>query len=133
MSGEARAFALHGARVVVRSVGTDDPFAPGPWVDLVIERRADTRPIGTIGVRVEPEEPTVELRIAVTVEARGAGYATEALATVVDHALTERAFVRVVAFVPSTDDRTQRLYERVGLRVVAADGDDLLYLRRADG
>lgn len=50
---------------------------------------------------------------------------------VVAHALAERGFVRVVAFAASTDERTQHLLERVGLRAVAADGDDLLYLRRA--
>ena len=132
MTDQPPALALDAARVVVRSTNPNDPFAPGPWADLVIERRADGHAIGSVGVRVEPEEATVEVRIEVTVKARGQGYGTEALATVVRHALVERRFVRVVAVVPAGDERAQRLYERVGLRVVATDGADLVYLRRTD-
>lgn len=132
MTDAPAAFVLHAARVSVRSTDALDPFVPGPWADLTVELRADTRAIGTVGVRVEPDEDTVEVRVALEVEARGQGYGTEAVGLVVEHALTERGFVRVVAFAPSDDERTQHLLERVGLRYLALDGDDLLYLRRAD-
>lgn len=118
-------------RLVVRHRGDDDPFTPGPWRDLAVEHRVELRTLGSLGVRVEPEEPTVEVRVVLDEPARGQGYATEALTAVVDHALGERGFVRVVSFAPSADDRSQRLLERAGLRAVAADGDDLVYLRRA--
>jgi len=118
-------------QLVVRHLADDDPFTPGPWRDLVVEHRVELRTLGSLGVRVEPDEPTVEVRVALDEPARGQGYATEALAAVVDHALVERGFVRVVAFAPSADERTQHLLARVGLRAVAADGDDLVYLRRA--
>ncbi|MFA5882797.1 MAG: GNAT family N-acetyltransferase [Acidimicrobiia bacterium] len=132
MSGAPLAFVLHATRVSVRGADTIDPFVPGPGIDLVVERRADTRAIGTVGVRVEPDEDTLEVSVALDVEARGQGYGTEALGLVVEHALVERGFVRVVAFARSDDERTQHLLERVGLRYVALDGDDLLYLCRAD-
>jgi len=119
------------ARVVVRQPAGDDPFTPGPWHDLVVEHRAETTELGFLGVRVEADEPTVEVRIALHEPARGQGYATEALGAVATHALADRGFVRVVAFVASGDERAQHLFERVGLRAVAADGDDLVYVRRA--
>ena len=117
-------------RIVVHHPGDDDPFRPGPWHDLVVERRVETTELGRLGVRVEAEEPTVEVRIALHQAHRGQGYATEALDAVAVHALTVRGLVRVVAFAPATDERAQRLLERVGLRAVAADGDDLVHLRR---
>lgn len=119
------------SRVVVRHRAGGDPFAPGPWHDLVVEHRVETTELGILGIRVEADEPTVEVRITLHEAARGQGYATEALGAVVTHALAERGYVRVVAFAASTDDRTQHLLERVGLNAVAVDGDDLVYLRRA--
>jgi RimJ/RimL family protein N-acetyltransferase len=118
-------------RLVVRHRGDDDPFTPGSWHDLAVEHRVELRTLGSLGIRVEPEEPTVEVRVVLDEAARGQGYATEALTAVVDHAFGERGLARVVAFAPSADERTQHLLERVGLRAIAADGDDLVYLRRA--
>ncbi len=78
-------------RLVVRHRGDEDPFTPGPWRDLAVEHRVERRTVGSLGVRVEPEEPTVEVRVVLD-EPAGQGYATEALTAVVDHALGERGF-----------------------------------------
>ena len=119
------------ARLVVHHAAHDDPFRdPGPWRDCVVVHGTDTSRLGWIGVRVEPDEPTVEVQIVIDEPARRQGYGAEALRAVVVQALSERAFVRVVAFAPSEDEAMQRVLYRAGLHPVAVDGDDLVYLAR---
>ena len=119
------------ARTLVRFPGPGNPFLPGPWSDLVVVHRAERSELGRVGVRVEPEEPTIEVRVTMHGHATRQGYGTEALDAVVTHALVARGFVRVVAFADAHDDPRRRLFARVGLLPVAADGDDLVYVRRA--
>lgn len=121
-------------RLVVHHPAGSDPFvAPGTWRDLSVVRGSDATEVGRIGVRVEPEEPTVEVAVTVHAAAAGQGYGSEALGAVVTHALTDRGLLRVVAFAAATDEPRRRLFARIGLLPVAADGDDLVYLRRGTG
>jgi RimJ/RimL family protein N-acetyltransferase len=124
---------LFTARLVLRTeVDPAARFRPGRRTLMTITRADTDEAIGEIDVRIEPEEPTAEISgVGLADHARGQGYATEALDAVVAHLLGARGFVRVVAFASSSDERAQRLLERVGLRAVAADGDDLVYLKRA--
>ena len=90
-----------------------------------------TTAVGTITVRIEPDEPTAVLELALDDPDPEQRAATEAVNTLAEELLGPRALHRVVVFVLATDERTQHRLEAADIRAVAADGDDLVYLRTA--
>ena len=125
-------------RLVIRREGdassavSSPVFGAGAWTWLAIAPRATPGPIGRLGVRVEPDEPTAEITVSLAVEVRRRGYGAEALAALVDHLLTGCGFVRVVAVTHQDDERVHRLLGRVGFDPVARDGDEVVFSRRGD-
>ena len=89
-----------------------------------------TTAVGTITVRIEPAEPTAVLELALEDPDPAQRAATAAVDALAAELLGPRALDRVVVFVPATDERTQRMLEGAEIRAVAADGDDLVYMRR---
>ena len=75
--------------------------------------------IGDFGVRVQADEPTVEIGVTFSSAAQGRGYATEALDAPVTHLLADRGMARAVAVTLEENTPTQRLLERAGFRAVA--------------
>ena len=89
-----------------------------------------TTAVGTITVRLEPEEPTAVLVLALDDPDPEQKAATAAVRALADELLGPRSLRRVVVFVVATDERTQRMLEAAEIRATAADGDELVYMRR---
>jgi hypothetical protein len=86
--------------------------------------------VGTITVRLEPDEPTAVLELALDDPDPEQRAATAAVNELASDLLGPRALHRVVVFVLAADERTQRMLEAAQIRAVAVDGDDLVYVRR---
>lgn len=89
-----------------------------------------TTAVGAITVRLESDEPTAVLVLALDDPDPEQQAATAAVGALVEELLGPRALHRVVVFVLATDERTQRMLEAAEIRAVATDGDDLVYMRR---
>ena len=63
----------------------------------------------------------------------GLGYASEAVAAVVDHVLERLGLARVVAFTLADNEAAQRVLEHAGLRYIGLDGDECIYYRAGAG
>jgi RimJ/RimL family protein N-acetyltransferase len=92
-------------------------------------RRADGHVIGDVGFMGPPDETgAVLLGCAITEDARGQGYATEALCVLLDWARGQSGLTCVLADTTRSNLASQRLLERVGLRRIGEDGELLYYM-----
>ena len=96
-----------------------------------MEEYVVTTDVGTITVRLEPDEPTAVLVLALEDPDPDQRAATRAVNALSEELLGPRALHRVVVLVLATDERTQRMLEAAEIRAVATDGNDLVYVRRA--
>jgi RimJ/RimL family protein N-acetyltransferase len=84
-------------------------------VHLLIRR--DDDPVGVVGLRpADGPDVTAELGIFLAPDHWGEGYGTEASRLVVDYAFAERRFHRVTARVFEGNDRSARIWEKLGFR-----------------
>jgi aminoglycoside 6'-N-acetyltransferase len=92
------------------------PDTPGQWFQFAIERREDGRLIGDIGLKAYLDEIPGTMEIGYTLDAAltGHGYATEAVAAVLDYALVARAKRAVQAWADRRHDRSLALLARLG-------------------
>ena len=112
------------ARLVIES------STPGhEWTRWTVTAATSGEPIGELGVRLEAEEPTAEIRVTVAAAVRGKGFGTEAVGRLVEHLLDGPDTARVVAVVAQADEHLHRLLGRAGLEPVALDGDDVIFSR----
>lgn len=136
MNGESLEWSLTTERLLIRQPPTDNAAPPrfghGTTTRLAIERRTPLDTVGDVRVRIETDEPTAELWVSLGTAFHGRGYATEALAVLVEHLLGELGFVRVIAVTHREHEPVQRLFGRVGFDPVAIDGDDVIWCRRGD-
>jgi RimJ/RimL family protein N-acetyltransferase len=92
-------------------------------------RRADDQVIGDVGFMGPPDATgAVSVGCAITKDARGQGYATEALSTVLEWARGQSGLTCVLADTTRSNLASQRLLERVGLHRVGEDGELLYYM-----
>jgi RimJ/RimL family protein N-acetyltransferase len=97
----------------------DSGASPGPYGVYQLVRSSDGLVIGDIGFHGPPDKDgavTVGYGLAPTM--RGHGYATEALRAVVHWALGRQEVVRVEADTTHANLPSQRVMERVGMRLV---------------
>jgi RimJ/RimL family protein N-acetyltransferase len=94
-----------------------------------IVRRADGRVIGDAGF-VGPPDATgaVSVGCAITEDACGQGYGTEALTALLGWAREQPGLTCVLADTTRSNIASQRLLERVGMRRVGEDGELLYYM-----
>ena len=88
---------------------------------LIVERVADGRPIGTVGWHLErygpnPESAALNFGIELVPEARGRGYGTEAQAQLVAYLFATTDTNRVEAGTDIDNVAEQRALEKAGLR-----------------
>ena len=94
-----------------------------------VVRRADDQVIGDVGFMGPPDATgAVHVGCAITEDARGQGYATEALSAVLDWARTQSGLTCVLADTTRANLASQRLLERVGLHRVGEDGELIYYM-----
>lgn len=87
----------------------------GFGLDLV-ELKADATPIGLCGLIKRDTLPDVDIGYAFLPQFRGAGYAVEAGAAVIEHARDTLALPRLAAIVSPDNHASIRVLEKLGLR-----------------
>ncbi|MEV5154794.1 GNAT family N-acetyltransferase [Streptomyces werraensis] len=105
-------------------------FVP-EWGMYVLVRREDDRAVGAMGFHGAPADGRVEIGYDLVVEARGNGYATEALRTLSAWALGQDAVHTVVAVVEETNVPSQKVVTRAGFTEVSRQDDRITYELRA--
>ena len=101
----------------------------GEFGTYQVIRRADGCVIGDIGFMGPPDETgAVTLGCAITEDARGQGYATEALSALLDWVRGQSGLTCVLADATRSNLASQRLLERVGLHRIGEDGELLYYM-----
>ena len=101
----------------------------GAFGTYQVIRRADDRVIGDIGFMGPPDATgAVSVGCAITEDAQGQGYATEALAAVLEWARRQSGLTCVLADTTRSNLASQRLLERAGLHRVGEDGELIYYL-----
>lgn len=122
------------AEAFVRDMHQGPMFELGDWTQLALATRTDPDElIGDVGVRLEADEPTAEIGFSLVPTRWGLGYASEAVAAVVDHVVERLGLARVVAFTLRDNEAAQRVLEHAGLRFIGVDGDECIYYRAAAG
>ncbi len=101
----------------------------GEFGSYQIVRRADGCVIGDIGFMGPPDETgAVSVGCAITEDARGQGYATEALVALLEWARGQSGLTCVLADTTRSNIASQRLLERAGMHRIGEDGELLYYM-----
>jgi len=101
----------------------------GQFGTYQVIRRTDGCVIGDVGFMGPPDDTgAVSLGCAIAEEARGKGYATEALTALFDWARRQSGLVCILADTTRSNVASQRLLERVGMRRIGEDGELLYYM-----
>jgi RimJ/RimL family protein N-acetyltransferase len=101
----------------------------GSFGTYQVIRRADDHVIGDVGFMGPPDATgAIHVGCAITEDARGQGYATEALSAVLDWARGQAGLTCVLADTTRSNLASRRLLERVGLHRVGEDGELLYYM-----
>jgi RimJ/RimL family protein N-acetyltransferase len=95
------------------------PGEPGGWVQLSVEQRDTGQLVGDVGLSPDETEPGV-IKVGYTMDPvfQGRGYATEAVAALVDYAFDSLGAERVRAFASAENLPSIRVAEKVGLRLM---------------
>ncbi len=101
------------------------------WGMYVLVRREDDRAVGAMGFHGAPADGRVEIGYDLVVEARGNGYATEALRTLSAWALEQDAVHTVVAVVEESNVPSQKVVTRAGFTEVSRQEGRITYELRA--
>jgi RimJ/RimL family protein N-acetyltransferase len=101
----------------------------GPFGTYQVVRRADNCVIGDVGFMGPPDATgAISVGCAITEDARGQGYATEALSALLEWARQQSGLTCVLADTTRSNLASQRLLERVGLHRVGEDGELIYYM-----
>lgn len=131
-----------GVRAEIEEMARRAPGEPGGWVQLSVEERATGRLAGDVGFSPADGEPGV-IKVGYTMAPafQGRGYATEAVAAVVDYVFEELGADVVRAYADADNVASHRVAEKVGMllveRIRERDADGVWFgvryeVRRAD-
>jgi RimJ/RimL family protein N-acetyltransferase len=104
---------LAAATELVQTFAAGDPQEPG-WFQYAIERAADHRLIGDVGVCLHDNAMQAELGFTIAPDEQGHGYATEAVGRIVDHLVGERGLRRLAAECDARNVASAALLRRLG-------------------
>lgn len=91
------------------------PDTPGEWYQFAVALKADDRLIGDVALRIGDNEPDeAEVGYSLASHAMGRGFASEAVAAILDYALVARGKSHVVAWADTRNVRSLALLERLG-------------------
>jgi aminoglycoside 6'-N-acetyltransferase len=95
------------------------PGGTGGWVQFTVETLADDQLVGDVGLRVAEDEPgVVMIGYTMAPAAQGRGYATEAVAALVEYAFGTLDADIARAYADAANAPSVRVGEKVGLAVV---------------
>jgi RimJ/RimL family protein N-acetyltransferase len=118
---------LLGAELTLAAAARKRPL--GVFGSYQLIRRADGRVIGDAGFLGPPDATgAVNVGCAIAEDARGQGYATEALAVLLDWARKQTGLTCVLADTTRSNLASQRLLERAGMVRVGEDGELIYYM-----
>lgn len=96
----------------------------GPWLAML---KADNKVIGDLGFKGAPDNKgAVEIGYGLLEEYRGKGYATEAVAALVDWAWKQNGIHKVKAETLVDNQESIRVLEKLGMRKVA-ESEEMVY------
>ena len=103
------------ARTFLAELAASHPDTPGEWFQFALARREDDRLIGDIGLKCMLDDQPGTMEVGYTLDSRetGHGYASEAVAAVLDYAFA-RGKTRVEAWADSRHERSLALLARLG-------------------
>lgn len=113
-------------------MSTRVPGEPGGWVQFTVEEREGGTIVGDVGFAVADGEPNV-IKVGYTIspEFQGAGFATEAIAALVDYAFDTLGAEAVRAHASAANAPSIRVAEKVGMHLIEKrayrDGDEVWY------
>jgi RimJ/RimL family protein N-acetyltransferase len=108
-----------GVRADIQEMAGRAPGEPGGWVQFTVEEQEGGRLVGDVGLSGAAGEPGV-LKIGYTIDPafQRRGYATEAVAALVDYAFGTLGAEVVRAYASADNTASIRVAERVGMRLV---------------
>jgi RimJ/RimL family protein N-acetyltransferase len=108
-----------GVRKEIEEMGDRLPGGPGGWVQFTVEGRADGSLVGDVGLSPADGEPGV-IKVGYTIDPRfqGRGYATEAVAALVEYAFGTLEAEVVRAYAGAENAPSIRVMEKVGMRLI---------------
>jgi RimJ/RimL family protein N-acetyltransferase len=127
MSGYPIEGTLVAAEAFLRTV--DAGVDPGPYGMYQLVRQSDSLVVGDIGFHAPPDSSgTVTVGYGLAAQARGQGYATEALQALIGWALAQPGVRGVEADTAHGNVASQRVMERAGMRLIGRN-DRLRFYR----
>lgn len=107
---------LDETRAMYADMESREPGGQPGWHQFVVEDRESTI-VGDIGVNFESPLPRqVEIGYSLHPDHWGRGYASEALAALLDHLFASRDLHRAIAITGAENHRSRTLLERLGFR-----------------
>ncbi|MEX2439629.1 MAG: GNAT family N-acetyltransferase [Actinomycetota bacterium] len=109
---------LEGVQASIGEMAELVPGEPG-WVQFSVEERGSGTLIGDVGLSPAEDEPgVVKLGYTMAPSAQGKGYATEAVAALVDYAFDTLGADVVRAYASAENLPSHRVAEKAGLRLI---------------
>jgi RimJ/RimL family protein N-acetyltransferase len=108
-------FALAEASSLIAELAAGDPGEPG-WFQWAIERIDEPGIVGDLGVNLLDDEQQAAIGYTMDPAFQGRGYATEAVARMLEHLFAEKGLHRVSAECDTRNDASVRLLEHLGFR-----------------
>jgi RimJ/RimL family protein N-acetyltransferase len=108
-------FALADASALIAELAAGDPEEPG-WFQWAIERIDEPGIVGDLGVNLLEDEQQAAIGYTMAPAFQGRGYATEAVARMLDHLFLEQGLHRVSAECDTRNDASMGVLEHLGFR-----------------
>jgi RimJ/RimL family protein N-acetyltransferase len=105
------------AKVLIREMGSARIGVPGEWFGFATESNETGMLIGDCALRVDEHEPyRAEVGFTLARESQGRGFASEAVARVLDYAFGALGLHRIIAIADCRNAPSVALLERLGMR-----------------
>jgi aminoglycoside 6'-N-acetyltransferase len=110
-------FSQEQARSFIASLEAANPDSPGDWFQFAVVEAATGMHVGDVAAFVDADDPRLAtIGVTLSTSAQGRGYATEAVAWLLDYLFLDRQKHRVTADCDARNSAVVALLDRLGLR-----------------